>query len=270
MLFRSIAWDFYEKDTAKVEQLAGTSSDGRASLAKFYAAKERAEDSLRVWDTLTPEEKQKHEEVAKLIAQALYDKRFFRSSVKFVSQLGIESNAKAEIFENGGFETELRGNDEKIYFGWRVLPTEKVKVDRDRNQKHDGIYGLRVMFSGFAKVELYNLSQLVAVSPSTRYRVSFWVKTENLRSAGTPNIEVVNANDDRIITVSKPFPNETNDWQQMQVEFTTPANAEGATVRLGRAFCGEACLIVGTIWLDGFTLEKTQIKVSSFWFSVSS
>lgn len=254
----SIAWEFYDKNTARVEELAGNSSEARAGLAKFYAAKERAEDSLRVWETLTPDEKQKHQEIAKLIAQALFDKRFFRSSVKFVSSLGIESNAKIEAFENGGFEAELRGSEEKVYFGWSVNPKEKVRVDRDRNQKREGIYGLRVMFSGFANIELYNLSQIIAVSPAARYRLSFWVKTENLKSAGTPTMEIVNAADNRIIAVSKAFLNESNDWQQIQVEFAQPANSEGVIVRLGRAYCGENCLIVGTIWLDDFNLEKLK------------
>lgn len=253
----SIAWDFYEKDKTRLEQLAGENSEGRAGLAKFYASKEQAEDSLRIWNSLSTEEKQKHEEIAKLIAQALYDKRFFRSSVKFVSQLGIESNAKSESIENPGFEAELR-NEGKVYFGWRVLPTEKVEVKTDPNKKHEGIRSLRVLFTGFANVELYNIYQLVPVEPSSRYRLSFWLRTENLKSAGTPTMEIVNANDDKIITVSKAFPEETNEWQQVQLDFSTPANAEGVTMRLGRAYCGDACPIVGTIWLDDFNLERLK------------
>lgn len=255
----SIAWDFYEKDTARLEQLAGNSSDARAGLAKFYAAKERPEDSLRVWESLTPEEKEKHTEIAKLIAQAFYDKRFFRSSVKFISQLGIEPNARAETIENPGFESQLRaGEEEKIYFGWNVRPGDKIRVDRDRNQRREGAYGLRVLFTGFANVELNNISQLIALSPASRYRLSFWVKTENLKSAGTPTFEVLNANDNRIISVSKAFPNDTNDWQQIQVDFAMPGDSEGAIMRLARVYCGENCLITGTIWLDDFKLEKLK------------
>ncbi|CAN5579613.1 hypothetical protein BH10ACI1_BH10ACI1_25780 [soil metagenome] len=253
----SIAWDYYEKDTAKLEQIAGKTSEGKAGLAKFYASKERAEDSLRIWNSLSDDEKANNTEIAKLIAQALYDKRFFRSSLQFVRQLGVESNAKLETIENSGFESEIKNNG-KVYFGWSVLPTEKVEVKTDPNQKHEGIRSLRVAFSGFSSIELYNILQIVAVQPSTRYRLSFWVRTENLRTAGTPNMEVVNANDDRIITDSKTFPNDTTDWQQVQVEFTTPANAEGITIRLGRSYCGNVCPIVGTIWLDDFNLEKLK------------
>ena len=254
----SIAWDYYDKNTAKVEELAGNSAEAKASLTKFYAAKERPEDAVRIWETLSADEKEKHTETAKLIAQALYDKRYFRSSVKFISELKIEPNAKAETIENPGFESVLRGGEEKVFFGWNVDLKEKVKVDRDSNQKHEGAFGLRVIFTGFANVELYNLSQLAALTPSSRYRLSFWVKTENLKSAGTPTLEVVNAKDNKIISVSKAFPNDTNDWQQIQVDFALPADAEGAIFRLARSYCGENCLITGTIWLDDFKLEKLK------------
>ncbi len=254
----SIAWDYYDKNTAKVEELAGNSGEAKASLAKFYAAKERPDDAVRIWETLTAEEKEKHIETAKLIAQALYDKRFFRASVKFISELKIEPNAKAETIENPGFESEFRGGEEKVFFGWNVVTKEKIKVDRDSNHKHEGGYGLRVLFTGFSSIELYNLSQIAALSPSSRYRLTFWVKTENLKSAGTPTLEVVSGKDNKIIAVSKAFPNDSNDWQQIQVDFALNADTEGAIFRLARSYCGENCLITGTIWLDDFKLEKLK------------
>ena len=42
----SIAWDFYEKDTTRLEEIAGNSPSVRADVAKFYASKEQAEDCL--------------------------------------------------------------------------------------------------------------------------------------------------------------------------------------------------------------------------------
>lgn len=254
----SIAWDYYEKDTAKLERIAGNSPSVKASLAKFYAAKESAENSLRVWNSLSGEEKEKHTDIAKLIAQALYDKRFYRSSVQFVSQLGIESNVKAETVDNAGFENVISDETTQVYFGWRVLPVEKIEVKTDPNQKREGARSLRVLFSGFSGIELNNLYQIVPIASNGRYRLSFWLKTENLKSAGTPTLEIVNSNDDKIIAAGKPFPAGTGDWQQLQIEFTAPENAEAVTIRTARAYCGNACPIFGTIWLDDFKLEKLK------------
>ena len=254
----SILWDYYEKDTAKLEQIAGSSAPVRASLAKFYAARESAENSLRVWNSLSPEEKERHQDVAKLIAQALYDKRFYRSAVQFVHQIGVEFNAQLETVENASFENLINDESTPVYFGWRVVPVEKIEVKTDSNQKHEGSRSLRLLFTGFAGIELNNIYQVVAVNSNQRYRLVFWVKSEDLKSAGTPSLEIVNSNDDKLVASSKPFPSGTADWQQMQVEFTTPANAEAITIRTARSYCGNACPIQGTLWMDDFKLEKMK------------
>jgi hypothetical protein len=254
----SIAWDYYGKDTKTLEDLAGDSASIKASLAKFYAVKERSDDSLRIWNSLSPEDKQQYSDIAKLIAQAFYEKRFYRSAVQFVQQLGIEPNAKQETFENGGFETPVNNETSQVYFGWKYIPVEKIEVKSDPTQKHEGARSLRVFFNGFSGVELGNLFQIIAVESGARYRMSFWLKTENLKSAGTPTFEIINANDDKIIATGKAFPTETNDWQQIQIDFAAPANAEAVTIRTARAYCGTGCPIAGTIWLDDFRLEKLK------------
>ena len=71
-------------------------------------------------------------------------------------------------------------------------------------------------------------------------------------------MEIYNANDDKNIITSKPFPTGKTDWQQIKMEFTTPANAEAVGIRTTRAFCGYECPIVGTFWYDDFKLEKIK------------
>lgn len=254
----SIAWDYYEKDTKILEALAGDASSVKASLAKFYAFKERPDDSLRVWNSIPEADKKKHDDIARLIAQSLYDKRFYGASVHFIRELGIEPNSKAEAVENPGFEDPSINEKKQVYFSWKVLPVEKVDVNTDPNQKHEGNRSLRFAFSGFSGIQLTNLYQMIIVQAPARYRLSFWVRTENLKSAGTPTLEIFNAADDKIIAVGKPFPTGTNDWQQFQIEFTAPANAEAVMLRTSRIYCGNGCPIVGTMWLDDFNLEKIK------------
>ena len=95
-----------------------------------------------------------------------------------------------------------------------------------------------------------------SVEPNKKYTLSFWLKTEDLKSAGTPTIEIINANDGKLITASKSFPTGTNGWQQITVDFNAPENAEAVTVRTGRAYCGDHCPIFGIFWYDDFQLKK--------------
>lgn len=250
----STAWDYFDKDTAKVEEIAGDAPENKLSLVKFYAVKERAADSLRIWNSLSEAERNLDPGYAKVVAQALYEKRFFRSAVEFARQTGIDPEAKAESVTNGGFEKPIV-EPRETNFGWKILPVEKLEIKTDSTQKKEGVRSLRVVLTGFSGANFNYIQQIAAIEANKKYRLSFWIKTENLKSAGTPMIEIVNAADDKIITASKPFPTGSNDWQQITLEFTTPENSEGVYVRTARAYCGDVCPIVGTFWIDDFKIS---------------
>lgn len=253
----SIAWNYFEKDTAKLEQIAGDSPVGRADLVKFYAVKERPEDALRIWNTLSEEDKKANTTGANLIARVIYDKRFYREAIEFVRQIGIEPDAKAETIQNAGFEKPI-GEAQDIYFSWKVSPIEKMEVKLDPTQKHEGNRSLRVSFNGYADAALFNIYQTITVEPTAHYRLSFWLRTENLKSGGAPTLEIYNAADSKNIATSAAFPVGTNDWQQLKIEFAAPADAEAVVLRTTRAFCGNGCPIFGTFWYDDFKLEKIK------------
>ncbi len=253
----SIVWEYFDKDTARLEQLAGDNADVRAGLTKFYAVKERPEDSLRIWNTLSTEDKERNQAVTRIIAQSLYEKRHFRSSIEFVRQLGIEPQAQAETVQNGGFESPISSEANQVYFGWKIYKIEKVDVNTDPLKKKEGNKSLRISFNGYSGIELKNIWQIVTIAPNKKYRLSFWLRTENLKSAGTPNLEIINANDEKIITTSAAFPTGTNDWSPVTIEFSAPDNAEAVVIRLDRAYCGDECPIVGTIWFDDFKLDAS-------------
>jgi len=253
----SIAWEYYEQDTARLDQIAGDSAAVRAGLARFYATKRRAVDALRIWNTLSKEEKTVHAVYARVIAQAFYDTRLYRQSLEFVRDLEIEPEAKGETVQNGGFEQPIKDYNE-TYFGWRVSAMDKMDVKLDPTQKREGSRSLRVSFSGYSEPTLYAVTQFVTVEPSAKYRLTFWVRTENLKSGGPPALEIYNANDDKNIVSSEAFPSGTTDWQQLKLEFAAPANAEAVGLRTVRVYCGTGCPIVGTLWYDDFKLEKIK------------
>lgn len=251
-----VVWDYFENDKAKLEELVGDNPDLRAGLAKFYAVKELATDSLRIWNTLGDDEKEKNKNVLRVIAQAMYEKRYYRSAAEFVKQLGIEPETQIGNMQNGGFEAPMMAEDNPVYFAWYYAKKDKVEIRTDPTKKKEGGKSLRVSFNAFSGTEIKNLSQIVPVESGKKYRLSFWLRTENLKSAGTPLFEIVNANDQKIITTTANFPSGTQDWTQIATEFSTPANSEAVMIRLDRAYCGDACPVIGTIWIDDFNLES--------------
>ncbi len=177
----SLAWDYFGKDPAKIESLASDSPDVRASLAQFYANRKYAADSLRVWNTLSEDEKAARPGVSKSIAQALYELLLFRQAVEFARQSGVDKEAQAETITNAGFEDTMPNADSTL-FGWKIDRADaKAESSPDSSVRHSGARSLRTIFRNYLKPAYYGIWQNVAVEPSGSYNLRFWVRTENLK-----------------------------------------------------------------------------------------
>ncbi|CAN5604494.1 hypothetical protein BH10ACI3_BH10ACI3_00050 [soil metagenome] len=252
----SLVWDIFDRDPAVVESMAGTRTEAKARLAYFFAARGQAVDSLRNWNQLTDDQKAANPDTAKAIAHGLFLQHSYPQSLEFARQLGIDADAKPETITNGSFEKGL-GDDKDSRFGWVLVRNDpKFEVAAESKVKHEGERSLKITFRTFVKPALTNLFQTVVVEPNKRYRLTFWVRTENLKSAGGPLVEIINANDDKLIGRSQTLPTGSNEWQQMFVDFTSPENCNGITIRTARAYCGEECPITGVFWYDDFAIER--------------
>jgi cytochrome c-type biogenesis protein CcmH/NrfG len=252
----SLAWDYFQHDPAKVEDVAVDTPAVRASLAFFYAAHGQAADALRVWNKLTDEQKADNKPIARIIAQALTEKKLYRQGLEFSRQVGIDPDAQFETITNGGFEKPT-GDPKDNYYGWNVERGDgKLDLSGDSSVHHSGNRSLRLTFRTFIKPELSDPWQVVAVQPGTSYTLHFWVRTENLRSAGMPTVEVVDPSDNRLIAASPAVATGTNDWQEVALDIKAPDTSDGIVVRVARSYCGEACPIVGIMWIDDFSLTK--------------
>lgn len=252
----SLAWDYFDNDTERVEQLAADTPESMANLALFFAARGRASESLRIWNTLSEDDKADNLQVAKSIAHGLYIQRIFPQALEFARQLGIDAEALPNTVTNSGFE-QVIGGSEDSRFDWRINRSDsKIDISTDPTVRHTGSRSLKLSFRTYLKPELYNTFQTVVVEPNRNYQLSFWVRTENLKTAGGPFVQVVNANDDKLIAASRAIQTGTNDWQKYMIDLRTPENCNGFTIRTVRQPCGDQCPIIGTIWYDDFELES--------------
>lgn len=251
----SFAWSIYEKDAKAMEKVIGEGAEARAQLAAFLAASGSADDAVRLWTSLSAADKQAQRQTGESLMKALFEKKHFRASQALARDLGAESADGTGQFANGGFENNISTAGTSL-FGWQINPVAQTEVAIDSGEAHGGNRSLRVIFNGFSKSNYYNISQLVVVEPATRYRFEGFVRTQDLKSGGTPLIEVANAADNKVLAASAPFPLGRNDWQPINVEFSTPEKTEGIYIRTNRAFCGEVCPIFGIIWYDDFNLQR--------------
>ena len=177
----SLAWDFFGKNAVTVESLAGNTAEAKAGLAYFFAARGRAVDSLRNWNSLSDAEKSANPETAKAISHGLFLQHYYPQSLEFARQLGIDPDAKAEAVTNGSFEKGL-SDDKDSRFGWQLVRNDpKFEAVADGKVKYAGERSLKITFRTYAKPALANLFQTVVVESGKRYKLSFWVRTEGLK-----------------------------------------------------------------------------------------
>lgn len=251
-----IAWNVLGTDPRQVEQFASEEPDVRAALASFYGMRNRPDDALRVWNMLGENDKARYKRLGTAITIDLFTQRSFTVALEFSRQAGIDPTARIEAITNGDFETAIKDSQRPL-FDWAIYRTDgKIELVRDGGTKRSGSQSLRFTFRGYAKQALHNLQQMIAVRPAARYRLTFWVRTENLKSGSMPFIEVMNPVGNSLNTVSPPFPSGTNDWQQLSAEFNVPENSQGVYIRTNREPCPVECPTTGIFWLDDFELTR--------------
>lgn len=252
----STAWNVLDKDPKQVERFMTDTGDSKATLARFYASVNRPDDALRVWNLIEPERRSEYGWQMSSIAEVLLAQRAYRGALEFSRQAGIDPDARPETVTNGDFEQPIKGYDRQLRFDWSLVRIDgKVDVSIDNSVARSGKRSLRFSVRGYSKPPFGSLRQAFAVTPGGRYRLTFWLRTEDLRSGSLPFIEIRNAKDDSLAAGSLAFDSGTKDWREMQVDFIAQ-NGDGVYLISGREPCAEECPMNGLFWIDDFSLVR--------------
>jgi hypothetical protein len=162
-----------------------------------------------------------------------------------------ESDAGGSLVWNGGFENEpLDGG-----FDWRFRPIEGVEISWDEESLQSGRRSLRIDFDGKTNVNFENVWQYVPVSPSTSYRFSAFVRTQDLTTDSGIRFEIRD--------VSRPSAPErstlnlvgTQSWTEQNLEVFTGPDTRLLQIVLRRTHSDKlGNKIQGTAWIDDVAL----------------
>ncbi|MFL6374231.1 MAG: carbohydrate binding domain-containing protein [Pyrinomonadaceae bacterium] len=253
----SLMWDFSAHDPAVLESVAGDGVDDIANLAYFLAGHGRGSEALRNWNRLDAAQKASRSYIPRAIAQGLVSQHHYADALQFSRDLGADPNSRSDTFVNGSFESSLDPGEDSL-FNWRINRTDpRLEIALDDRVKHDAVRSLRLTFKGTEKPGLFNVAQTAVVTPGAKYRVTFWLRTENLRAPAGPLIDVATGDETKTLARTQPFPNGTNEWRQVALDIAVPPDADGIEIRTVRLPCsGDDCPMSGIVWYDDFVLTR--------------
>lgn len=261
-----LAWGLYDGDVQAISEKLGDSPAARAQLTGYLLGRTRLEDALRLWDSLNPSEKRNEHATGESLMNALEQAKRYRAAIELYAAFASEGAYIPQIgqIQNGGFESDkaivtggaMTGANA---FSWNIQSVPQAQAAIDARIHQGGARSLRVVFNARTNLSFNNISQLVAVDPGARYRFQCNVRTKDLKSAGTPILEIVSALDNSVLGASSPLPVGTSEWQQVTIDFATNPKTEGIILRTNRAACSTVdavCPIFGIVWYDDFNLQR--------------
>jgi hypothetical protein len=262
----NLASHVYGDDLEKIKSVLGGKAEARAQLVNYLISRNRLEDAVRVWSSLSPSEREPEKATSDALINALISAKRFHSAYEVYRQSAPSSGSEVGGILNGSFEQEIPDAGQSP-FGWQIKSVQpQLQINLDKSVRHGGERSLRVLFKSTSQLVFNNISQLSLTDPSTVYRLEFWVRTEDLKSVGTPIMEIVDPVSGEIIGKSAALRSITADWQPMTIDFKTGPKTEAVTIRTNRVTCGAGtavCPIFGVVWYDDFTLQRISANNST-------
>jgi tetratricopeptide (TPR) repeat protein len=256
------AWAVYGQNIDEIKKVIGDSAATRAEFAIYLMARQRMDEALNLWAGLKPAEKKEQSETGAAIMRTLLEQKRYHAALNIFNDLNPDANsAKATQFFNGSFEDDIDTAAGVSFFNWQIKSDPQAQIAIDGRIGHSGARSLRILFKAPSTLPFNNVAQTVLVDPATQYRFECYVRAEDLKSAGTPIIQIIDGLDGKtVLGASQPLANGKYDWQQVTINFKSPPNTEAVTVRIVRATCGTdaVCPIFGIVWYDDFNLQSSD------------
>jgi hypothetical protein len=146
---------------------------------------------------------------------------------------------------NGDFE-DVTGNH---FNGWSFQDDEGVTTFADHEVVHGGQTSLRMESIGKNPHRHCRISQPLKLQPHRQYRISVWVKTENLAPAD-PEVKVLTADAQAAINFQTFRAERTQDWTHYDLVFNSLDHAEA------RLYVGSWYGREGKLWWDDLSIEE--------------
>lgn len=253
------AWQAFDGNIQQMRASLGDSDGINAELAKLLVVEKRYDDAAAVWGSIPVDlRRSDHAETAKFLAGKFLEGAKFRSAMSVAAELPTDADTAPAVgsVTNGGFENEVRTRNAGP-FDWKIAEGAYPQISPTNGQKRAGSVSLFLRFTDASNPGLRDISQLIAVEPSRKYRLTFFYRSE-LKTQAHFVWEVISGISGNRIAATAPLVSNT-DWTEAAIDIAAPLDVDGVTLRLVRESCSPpSCSVTGVIWFDEFKLAAGQ------------
>ena len=257
----NLLWAIYGEDLEGLKKAIGESSRARGDFALYLVSQQRYDDGLRLWESLSEEEKKTNRDIGHSLVSNLVTAQRYHDAVNVWNEIAPNERYRAELGKvfDGSFEDAISYGPE-MAFGWQVKGAPQVQIGIDPTKGNGGERSLRLAFQVRANLASLNVSQLVPVTQNTEYEFECYLTTDKLETGSAPSIQILDAASQAVLATSDQAPNGTNPWSRVSLTFKTSDKTQAVLLKIVRVSCANdqtsVCPIFGSVWYDDFTLKR--------------
>jgi len=135
-------------------------------------------------------------------------------------------------------------------FDWRYIPQPQITVSLDKSEFHTGNRSLKILYADNGGDA--GILQYIPVEPKSRYRLSAWVRSDDLETANGPALALQDGYESTVY-VSTDETSGTTAWHQVDADIETGPETQLLILSILRR--PEETHIHGTFWVDDLKVE---------------
>lgn len=256
-------WAIYSDNLDALKMAMGEGSERRARFALYLLNRQRYDDGLRVWDSLSGDEKKTNRELGNSMVANLLIVRRYHDAMKVWNDIATNERYRAELDHifDGSFEDAINYGPEMV-FAWQVKGAPQLEIGIDPTKSNGGARSLRLVFQVRSNLESLDISQLIPVATNSEYDFEYYFTTDKLESGSAPMVQVIDAYSAQLLASSEQAPSGSAPWTRVGLSFKTSEKTEAVMLKVVRQKCSDEetpiCPIFGSIWYDDFSIKRRR------------
>jgi tetratricopeptide (TPR) repeat protein len=249
----NLIWQASDGNIEALGAATGSDPRRRLTLARYLVEQERAGAAVEILSGLDRSSLLDLPESGQLL-----DALVSAGKVELAGKLwrSLVSDGSAPLLWNGSFETPVR--EGFTQFDWNLSQNKYARIGITTGNGRTGQRSLRIAYLSVDTTKLDGeIRQLILARPGARYRLTCYVKADNLVTPGGPQLVVTSYDSETPVAASDILAAGSYDWRPLTINFVAPSGARALVISVKQTpQFSYVEPTKGTVWFDDFILTE--------------